>query len=77
MIYTIGYSYAMGQDNRQVNVNTIDKLKKELKSIDKSFTTQFFKRYHPESLTIAIAKYLFKLKLYSLLDTFMSCRFIK
>ena len=50
---------------------------KELKSIDKSFTTQFFKRYHPESLTIAIAKYLFKLKLYSLLDTFMSCRFIK
>lgn len=34
MIYTIGYSYAMGQGNRQVHVNTIDRLKKELKLID-------------------------------------------
>lgn len=38
MIYTIGYAYAMGQDNRQVNVNTIEQLKKELKSIDEFIT---------------------------------------
>ena len=34
MIYTIGYAYAGGRDNRQVKVNTLAEVKQKLKLID-------------------------------------------